>query len=142
MRYPTKEYTTRDSGERTEFDSGMVRDISYNKPNFNLILPKGIRYEEQMLTRFAELLTRGGEKYTPRNWEQANSEEELERFKESAFRHLIQWLTGADDEDHASAVIFNILAHETTETKILNSDEVEYTSEELNRMEESYDGMQ
>lgn len=133
-------YDTKDSGEHITFSSGMVRDTSNNKPNFNLMIPKGIRYEEQMLTRFAELLTRGGEKYTPRNWEQANSEEELERYKESAFRHLVQWLSGANDEDHASAVMFNILAHETTETKILNTDEAP-TSTELNKMEEDYDGM-
>ena len=134
------DYKTNDSGERVEFKSGMVRDTNKGKANFNLLIPKGIRYEEQMLTRFAELLTRGGEKYTPRNWEQANSAEELERYKESAFRHLVQWLSGATDEDHASAVMFNILAHETTETKILNTDE-EPTGSEINDMEQAYDGM-
>lgn len=133
-------YKTNDSGERVEFESGMVRDTDKGKPNFNLLVAKGIRYEEQMLTRFAELMTRGAEKYDARNWEKADNVRELERFKESAFRHLIQWLAGDNEEDHASAVMFNILAHETTEVKLINSAK-EPTSDELNKMEESYDGM-
>lgn len=48
----------------------------------------------------------------------ANSEEELERFKASAFRHFMQWINGQDDEDHAVAVFFNIQAYEYTKQKI------------------------
>ncbi|MER7420034.1 hypothetical protein ABT346_25195 [Micromonospora peucetia] len=38
--------------------------------------------------------------------------EELDRAKGSALRHLMQWLCGEDDEDHAAAVVFNIMAAE------------------------------
>lgn len=112
------EFITKDSGERAEFDSGMQRDTEAGKPRFDLMLPEGVPFEEQMLTRFAMLLSRGAEKYDSRNWEKANSAEEVERMKSSAFRHFIQWITGEDDEDHASATIFNIFAAETTALKL------------------------
>ena len=111
-------YKTKDSGNRQAYDSGMVRDLQDGKPDFYLCIPKGIRYEEQMLTRFAGLMTRGIEKYGYRNWEKANSEEELDRFKASALRHMMQWVCDENDEDHASAVLFNIIAYETTKIKL------------------------
>lgn len=113
-----KNFETKDSGQRVEFDSGMVRDSQAGKARFDLIIPQGVPYGDQMLTRLALLLQRGSEKYSARNWEQANSEKELARFKESAFRHFMQWLTGEDDEDHAAAVLFGVLAHETTAWKL------------------------
>lgn len=70
-----------------------------------------------MLKRWAELLERGMAKYGYRNWEKANSEEEMIRFKASAFRHFIQWFEGETDEDHAAAVFFNIQAFEHTKSK-------------------------
>jgi len=109
----SKQFETKDSGKRVSYDSGMVRDVQDGKANFLLTMPKGVPYKDQMLTRFAELMTRGAEKYGERNWEVANSEAELERFKSSAFRHFIQWICGEDDEDHAAAVMFNITAYET-----------------------------
>ena len=72
------------------------------------------------MTRVAELLARGAEKYESRNWEQAQGDEELERFKASAFRHLMQWVAGDEDEDHAAAVVFNLLGYETTKWKMRN----------------------
>jgi hypothetical protein len=111
-------YITKDSGKRQEYPSGMRRDLQEGKPNFYLILPKDIPYDAQLLTRWASLMTRGVEKYGIRNWEKARSEEELERFKSSAFRHFIQWLCEEDDEDHAAAVLFNINAAEYLKTKL------------------------
>jgi len=110
-------YITKDSGEREEYDSGMKRDTQKGKPLFELMLPKDIPYEDQMLTRVAELLARGKEKYGERNWELARGKEEMDRFKGSAMRHMMQWLCGEQDEDHAAAVIFNVLAYETIKTK-------------------------
>lgn len=112
-------FVTKDSGARSEYGSGMVRDTQDGKPRFDLLWPEGIPYPEQMLTRFAALMERGAQKYDARNWEQANSAEELERFKQSAARHFAQWLTGEDDEDHAAAVMFNVMAFETTRTKMV-----------------------
>jgi hypothetical protein len=111
-------YVTKDSGERAQFASGMQRDTDNGKARFDLLLPVGVPYEHQFLTRVAELLTRGAVKYDPRNWEQANSPEEVERMRSSAFRHFMQWMTGDQDEDHAAAVVFNLLAAETTQYKI------------------------
>ena len=114
-------FPTKDSGERIACDSGMVRDVSSDKPRFDLLLPKGVPYEGQLLTRFARLLQRGAEKYAPRNWEQAATEEEYERFRESAFRHLIQWLTGETDEDHAAAVMFNLMGAELVKGRLFGN---------------------
>lgn len=107
------EYETKDSGKRESYDSGMVRDTQDGKPDFSLIFPD-MPYAEQPMTRFASLMTRGAEKYGRRNWQVANSEEELERFRASAFRHFVQWLTGEEDEDHMAAVMFNLVACEHT----------------------------
>lgn len=111
-------YATKDSGERAEFSSGMVRDTEKGKPRFSLLIPKGVPYEAQFLTRFAALMARGAEKYEARNWEKAEGEAELERYHSSAFRHLIQWIAGETDEDHAAAVAFNLLAAETVKAKL------------------------
>lgn len=111
-------FDTKDSGERAEYDSGMVRDTEKGKARFDLLIPVGVPYRQQMLTRFAELMQRGAEKYEPRNWEKAEGEAELARYKSSAFRHLIQWITDETDEDHAAAVMFNLLAAETVKAKV------------------------
>ena len=65
------------------------------------------------------LMARGERKYGERNWEKANSEEELLRFKASANRHFEQWLNGYDtEEDHAAAILFNIQAYERLKEKL------------------------
>lgn len=112
-----KQYTTKDSGKRQEYDSGMRRDTQEGKPDFTLLVTD-LPYDEQLLTRWAELMARGAEKYGRNNWQLANSEDELARFKASAFRHFMQWLTGEDDEDHAVAVLFNINAAEYVKHKL------------------------
>jgi hypothetical protein len=113
-----QQYETKDSGKRAEYASGMVRDTEEGKARFGLLFPKGVPYANQMLTRFAELMARGAQKYTERNWEKAEGPVELERYRSSALRHLVQWVTGEDDEDHAAAVMFNILAGETVKFKM------------------------
>lgn len=106
------EFTTKDSGVHQEYTSGMKRDSQDGKPRFGLMLTKLQPYDEQMLTRYAALLARGAEKYSSRNWEEGDSEEELERAEESLFRHTMQLLAGETDEDHAAAVWFNTQAVE------------------------------
>ena len=94
-------FTTKDSGVRHDYGSGMRRDTQEGKARFDLLIPLGVPYDEQFLTRAAQLMERGAVKYGFRNWEKANSPEELERFKGSALRHLMQYITGETDEDHA-----------------------------------------
>ena len=104
----SKKYITKDSGKRQNYDSGMRRDLQDNKPMFDLIIPLNQKFDHTLLYRWAMLMERGIKKYGFRNWEKANSVEELARFKSSAFRHLIQALSGEDDEDHFSAICFNL----------------------------------
>jgi len=115
------QYITKDSGKRAEYDSGMKRDLNENKSRFDLLLPDNIPYESQLLTRFGNLMERGAKKYDARNWEKASGLEEMNRFKESALRHMMQWYCNEDDEDHAVAVMFNIMGFETTKYKIINN---------------------
>lgn len=95
-------FVVKDSGKRTQFESGMVRDVATDKTNVALV------FDGPMFWRWAVHLTKGAVKYAKRNWMQASGAEELERFRESAARHFIQWYRGDVDEDHAAAVMFNI----------------------------------
>lgn len=117
----TDGFQTRDSGQRQVYSTGMQRDTTAGKSRFDLLVPEDVPYEAQFLTRFADLMERGAQKYDERNWERAGTAEELARFKQSAFRHAMQWLSGADDEDHAAAVAFNLMAYETTKYKMENN---------------------
>lgn len=112
------DYITKDSGAREEYSTGMRRDTQDGKPRFDLLWAQDVPYEEQFLTRIAGLLGRGADKYGARNWEKAGTAEELERFQSSAARHFAQWIAGETDEDHMSAVVFNLMAYETTFNKI------------------------
>ncbi len=94
-------WTTKDSGERQQFSTGMVRDTTKGKARFDLVY-------KPLLWRWAELMGRGAEKYGDRNWEKAATQEELDRFLQSAERHFQQYIRGDRDEDHAAAVIFNL----------------------------------
>jgi len=95
-------FTVKDSGKREQFESGMQRDTTEGKILWHLA------FDGPMFKRYAEHLTKGAVKYTARNWMKASGQAELERFKESAVRHFIQWMNGERDEDHAAAVLFNI----------------------------------
>lgn len=101
------QFLVKDSGERQEFASGMMRDVATNKVGWHRVT------DGPMLKRWAEHLTKGAAKYPDiapgvPNWIRAEGEAELARFRESAFRHFMQWFYGERDEDHAAAVMFNI----------------------------------
>lgn len=80
----------------------MVRDITEHKVDFSLAL------DGPMFMRYVIHLDKGAKKYTKRNWMKAKGQEELDRFRESALRHFLQWFFGFVDEDHAAATYFNI----------------------------------
>lgn len=110
-------FDIKDSGQRQEFQSGMVRDVTVGKVNFWRVLVG------PMFRRWAEHLTKGAAKYPDirpgvSNWTLAAGEEELARFKDSAFRHFVQWYEGNTDEDHGSAVFFNINGAEYVKEKL------------------------
>lgn len=111
------QFIVKDSGERKEFASGMVRDIEANKTDYTAIL------DGPMFDRWAEHLTKAKAKYPDirpgvANWTLAAGEEEMVRFRKSALRHLRQWLRGDIDEDHAAAVFFNINGYEYVKGKL------------------------
>lgn len=117
---PVTIFYTKDSGKREEYDSGMRRDTQEGKARFDLLLVPGVPFEEQFLTRLGQLLARGADKYGDRNWQKSNSTEELERFISSGLRHMVQWVSGEVDEDHAAAVAFNLMAAEYVKWKLDN----------------------
>jgi len=108
-------YETKDSGDREVHESGMVRDIQAGKPRYDLIVAKN---GFSLLKRWAELMERGAVKYGDRNWEKANTEEEMDRARASAFRHFMQWFCNEEDEDHAAATLFNVQEAEYVKDRI------------------------
>lgn len=111
------DFVVKDSGERQQFASGMVRDVTTGKIDYRRVL------EGPMFDRWAAHLDKGAAKYPDvapgvANWTLAEGAAELERFKASALRHLVQWLRGDVDEDHAAAVFFNINGAEYVRARI------------------------
>lgn len=115
-------YQTKDSGKRQDYSSGMRRDLQESKPRFGDLIIDAMPYEDQLLTRWAELRQRGAVKYGDKNCELANTPEELERFRQSAIRHFFQWYCGETDEDHSAATLFNIQMAEMVKWKLQNED--------------------
>lgn len=88
----------KDSGQREEFPSGMVRDIRTGKGRYDLISP----YAER---RLAKIMEKGCAKYGDRNWELGA---DPQRFYDSLRRHLAQWQMGMTDEDHLGQAFWNL----------------------------------
>lgn len=81
------------------------------------------------LKRVAELYEKGAKTYGERNWEKGMP---LTRYIDSAIRHLLQFVSGKDDEDHLAAGVWNALGFIETAWKISCG----YLSKELdNRVE-------
>ena len=101
--YAPKSVTTiglKDSGNRTAFDTGAVRDMHEGKGRFDLIPP-------EMMFRLAKHYEAGSKKYGVRNWEKGIP---VSSCLDSAERHLYNYKSGMTDEDHLAAIIFNIAA--------------------------------
>lgn len=110
-------FTVKDSGERAKFASGMVRDTGAGKVRYNRVLTG------PMFKRWAAHLQKGAQKYPDvapgvANWTLADGPDELQRFQESALGHLIAWLDGERDEDHAAALFFNVNGAEYVREKM------------------------
>ena len=86
-----------DTGVRTSYSSGAVRDASIGKGKPHLIPPEALR-------RLAIHYENGGRKYKDRNWEKGIP---LSSFVDSLYRHLWSVIEGETDEDHGAAVIWN-----------------------------------
>jgi hypothetical protein len=106
-----------DSGQRQVFASGSMRDPSTGKIKWSRIL------FGPMARRWAQHLTTAEAKYPdPKpgvpNFTLISTDEEFYRYKESALRHFMSWYFDEKDEDHASAVFFNINGVEIIKAKM------------------------
>ncbi len=92
------EYETKDSGAREQFPTGYQRDTREGKGRMDLL-------PVFMLERLAKLYERGAVKYGDRNFQKGAP---FSRMLDSAFRHLLKYMQGMRDEDHATAIIWNM----------------------------------
>ena len=102
-------FVVKDSGDRTQFPSGSVRDARAGKGRPSLLSPIALR-------RVAIHAEKGARKYSERNWELGQPL--CASFFDSAQRHAQAWLEGLDDEDHMAAAIWNLCALLHTEEMI------------------------
>ena len=91
----------KDSGKRQKFVTGSVRDTQEGKGRYDLISTIALR-------RLAVHYENGGRKYGDKNWELGQP---LSRYLNSAIRHAEETLAGETNEDHASAVSWNMFAY-------------------------------
>lgn len=91
--------TLPDSGERSEFATGAVRDAMSGKGSPSLIPIEALRAVSK---RFED----GATKYGRDNWKKGIP---LSRYVDSLYRHLWQFMEEDTTEDHGGAVIWNAM---------------------------------
>ena len=91
--------TLPDSGERSEFNTGAVRDAMFGKGMPSLIPPDALR---AVAKRFED----GATKYGRDNWKKGIP---LSRYVDSLYRHLWSYMEGCTEEDHGGAIIWNAM---------------------------------
>ena len=107
------EFMIKDSGNRTEYPGGALRDNCEGKIRWDLL-------PVESLKRIAQHYTTGAKKYAENNWKKGVP---TERFIEGACRHWAQYRLGEIDEDHLSATVFNIFGIIFNEEKEIVNDE-------------------
>ncbi len=88
-----------DSGERSEFRTGAVRDAMQGKGIPSLLPIDALRAASK---RFED----GASKYGRDNWKKGIP---LSRYVDSLYRHLWQLMEDDVEEDHGGAVIWNAM---------------------------------
>lgn len=86
-----------DTGGRTTFTTGAVRDASAGKPRPTLLPPHAYRM-------IAMRATDGAAKYNDHNWTKGIP---LSRYADAIQRHLWAFLEGDQSEDHLGAIMWN-----------------------------------
>jgi hypothetical protein len=89
----------KDSGTRSEFFTGAVRDCQENKGRMDLLPVRAI-------IELAKHFEAGSNKYGDRNWEKGIN---LSRYMDSALRHAMKFLRGDRDEPHLEAACWNLM---------------------------------
>jgi len=101
----TKKVTLPDSGKRSEFDTGAVRDAMEGKGMPSLLPIAALRAASK---RFED----GANKYGRDNWTKGIP---LSRYIDSLYRNLWQFMEGDESEDHAGAIVWNAMCLVQTE---------------------------
>ena len=83
----------KDSGERTSFDSGAVRDMHEGKGDM-------VSLPWEAILRLSRHYEDGAKKYGRWNYQKGIP---VSSFIDSACRHLAKYQCGMDDEDHLAA---------------------------------------
>ena len=87
----------KDSGERTEFGTGAVRDMHSGKGRMDLL-------PWEALIEVSKHCEEGALKYGERNCEKGIP---IHSLIDSAFRHLVKYMMGMDDEPNLRAASWN-----------------------------------
>ena len=91
--------TIKDSGNRSEFSTGAVRDMSEGKGRMDLLPWHGV----MEVSRHCE---EGAKKYGENNVDKGIP---MHSLADSAMRHMAKFIAGHKDEDHLRAAAWNIL---------------------------------
>ena len=89
----------KDSGNRSEFSTGAVRDLSHGKGRMDLLCWNAI-------IEVSKHCEEGAKKYGENNVDKGIP---LHSLIDSALRHLAKFTAGHKDEDHLRAAAWNIL---------------------------------
>ena len=104
----------RDDNTKRIFETGSQRDDDTNKPLVNHL-------SAYLRLRFGYLLRMGANKYGKNNWQKGQP---TEAAIESLHRHLAKYELGDRNEDHLSAIVFNVqLIMKNEEQEGINIDE-------------------
>jgi hypothetical protein len=103
-----------DSGEREVAPSGFTRepDIGRRDMSWLFEIPGLELVPRELFERMARHYAAGAAKYSADNWRKGTRPQDLERYRRSLVRHLFAWMRHENDEDHAAAVIWNIITYE------------------------------
>ena len=97
--YKKKKTEIKDSGERTVFPTGGVRDMHDGKGDM-------VSIPWESILRLSKHYENGAKKYQRWNFRKGIP---ISSFIDSACRHLAKYQCGMDDEDHLSAAAFHVL---------------------------------
>lgn len=89
----------KDSGARTDFGTGSVRDSKNGKGRYDLLPARALH-------ALAQHFEKGAAKYGDRNWEQGQP---VSNYLDSGLRHIFQYLRGLRDEPHLVSGAWNFL---------------------------------
>lgn len=123
----------KDSGQRYVNENGGNRDTAEGKLDYTLV-------PIESLDRLVRHYHNGLVKYQRDNWKLLTKPEDIDRFKQSALRHMYSYLRGSEEEDHLAAVIWNCMSliyHEEQAEDIQVSDEDLCITTQEKRMREN-----